>query len=988
MTPDAPRFSPIRSLETAALLLTSLGRYEVRRETGADSGPSLLVSRRDPLLDEVVVRVAFADDVSADDLERWAAGDAPSTSLLLLTGEEDPAADTAHSGEWWDSPGPMTRLLKWSDFFAAVVQLPAIEAHYQQLAGEYDEIEGDGFVYVKQSALIEGRTEPLLDWTLGDPEVGITYIVADYGEGKTSFCLNYVLRAIVRVREGRPVPLLFNLNEHSAGNLVAFVKDRLRADYQLELDFGQFRELCLRGVFVPVFDALDQMHNGEGGTLRIEDDHQHIMELSSTASPLYVTCRRNFFEQHLRELRKGEEFRIAYLRSFDQDQMRQALGGERGELAALLAEPENHETLANIHLKPLMLHVILRHSDEFQDLLARRRVEAAQTGEQRPITEFEVFELLYNKWLQLAPFNGLGRRPDAVRAIRELAIRAQLEGMNQPVSLSRYLRRTDLRQEHAAPLSTSAVREDLLRLPLLNRALLRRDDPLVAFRFNAYLEFITARAVLDELIAARDAKREGREAVRQKPLTWETRQMIAPNLSVDSHGVGVTQVIERSRNAYFADVKFSGGNVVTLVLDCLQHPRVPAGERQRWHEFLARLRLHNVVLQRLDARGANLTGISFAGADLTDSDFSFAVLQDANLSEAHLDNALFKEAGAVLKCVFVSQVEADPDGWRLAGGTENGIVVVWASATPHPVRTPPLHAEPVNALGAEPRSGHLYSVAPDGWLRETDPSNPQIPFGGQTLSDVGGLRAMVVSTDGNLVVGGDRRTLVILDRDARERHRLELPEERRAVVTALALDEDRDVLYAGDRDGDIWQFATWRHASVGVLYCADLGGEIPSLTVTADGSIVALVADVGAVAIPPGGVPEPLNVGRPAASVAYARDADAILWHDKISVWRRSADPTDLSMPLCQLPPDIGDAVLSCSADASLVAVGGNRIVVWQDGGRGLEERLNEPMRMDCSGLRLHGCEGLLSEQKQFLRERGGVFEVTTGGKRSGTSAS
>ena len=960
------------SLDVAALLLEAIDGYDVVSEPGTQRAPSLVATTYDTVLGQVFVRLAFVDEITSGDVDAWVAGDPLDARLRLVVRDEQDAASAELLRQRAASLGRPTDVQVWNEFFAGMLRLAQIEEHYRVVAEEYYDTEGAGFRYVDQEAVIDdGVTARLLRWTLTDAPPGVTYVVAEYGEGKTSFCLNYVFTAVQQARAGRPIPLLFNLNEFEAGHFTAFVEKRLRDDYSLDLSFAGFRQLCRRGVIVPVFDAFDQMHNGEGGPERIERDHNDLMDLGTAISPLYVTCRMNFFEQHVRDLRRHDEagpaFRVVVLRGFDQEDVRSALAEVPGDLVNVLGDHANQEVLASIHLKPLMLHVILRHVGVFTALLEQRKKETRASGELRVMTEYDVFDILYTTWLEDTPFRGLPNQAEAGRLLRDIASRVQLEGMNQPVPLSYLKRSSRFHDLVAAPEGMLAVREDLRRLPLLNPAMLRRDDPMIAFRFNAYLEFMTARAVVDELNPTRGVPRQ---LVKQNPLTWETRQMIAPNFSIDAHGEAIRRILERSRSESFHSVKFEASNVVTLILDCVQHSRVPPAKRQHWRQFLEALHLEGAELRRLDARGADLAGMNFSGADVRDADFSFALLRGANFTETRLGGAIFKEAGAVLTTVFVTRAAEDPERWSLAGGTENGMVVFWDSSSPHPTRTW-LHREAIKALGAA--GGNVISIALDGWVGESDPANPHAPLGHPL--GVGGLRAMALSPKGDVIVGGDRRTLVVLAPDGREHHRLDLPPTSAAVVTALVFDDERDLLYAGDGAGDLYEFREWREPSIGRLCGGGLAGAVQSLAMMRDGSMLALVEGMGALILSsPAAAPERLNGGRPAVSVSYASAADAVVWHDGQTVWKQLREPAASAARFGLLPEDMGAGILSCSTDGSFVAAGGNRIVIWHEGRAGVRQVRNEPMRMDCTGMLLADCEGLSREQIQFITERGGKF--------------
>ena len=931
-----------------------------------------------PVLGQLIKRFALAGNATSTDLDRWADDDGREASLVILacgTNEMRLARalceDAAHRSQ-------KAEARQWDEFFSTMIRLPQILEHHQAMHAEYIETEVPGFRYVDQSVIVDdGPPTRLSEWIRadgGNRAIGVNYVVADYGVGKSSFCLNYVKHAMPDTGRRGAVPLLFNLIDMSGRSITDFVETRLRKDYGLELSFEHFADLCRLGVFVPVFDAFDQMvHDDQEGSLRIEENHRDLMELRSSVSPMFVTCRLDFFERHVRRLRTDCEtgasaaFGVAALRRFDDGDVKDALG-ERTELAALLADPANQAVLGGIHQRPLMLQVIVRHAPRFEGLVAKHReVFALGTHDNaQALTEYAVFDLIYEDWLN-TPFVRLIDQEEANLLLRTIAAQMQLDGMNKPLPLATLKRSQRDPAVFDSELSTRGILEDLRRLPLLNPTMLRREEPRVAFRFNAYLEFLTARFVTEDLSSGHN---HGRELVQQKPLTWETRQMIAPNLRVDEHGDVMRKLVERTTGLAFFDVRFEGSNAVTLILDCAQHARIPPRERELWQNLLASLELAGVQLRRLDARDADLTGIDLSDADVRDADFSFAALRDASLSGAELEGASFREAGTVCAAVFASQPDEASHRWRLVAGTERGWIFVWDSTSPRPTRGQP-HRDKITALCTSGSDSRTLSLSLDRLLVVSDADKPEV-----TLSyplGLGGLQAMAMAPTGEIIVGGDSGTLIVWARPGQESYRLTCPMSRRpAAVSALAFDDHEDCLYAGTSEGGVVAFPHWRDGQAGTVWGPRAGGAVQALVAMPDASLLAVVHGHGAfVRRGRSAAPERLGDGTSVVSACYARGVDVIVWHDGRSVWRQSREPGSPAARIARLSADLGDALLSCSADGELVAAGGTQIVVWQDGNEGFERIRTKSMRMNCAGMILRGCSGLTLVQEKFLVSRG-----------------
>lgn len=956
-------------IETAKALLEILGGWRCEQT----AAPGLLASKADFLAGDARLRVLFVEDTTGWDIARWAETE-PATDLILLgkTANEVEQAErllTDRAG----IPKRGARAMSWWQFVSGLVKRSAIQEHYRRLRAEYLETEGENFRYIDPLVVDDTaqRTAKLLAWTNeheAAQQGGLVFLAAEYGEGKTSFCFNYAFHCLEQAELADGIPLLFLLNECDAAGLEQFLLRRLYEDYGLNLSFAEFARLCDLGVFIPVLDALDQMGHGAGG-MRIERDRATLRALTGQRALVYCTCRLGFFNQHLKTALNREVEPPAWLlliRGFSAAEVAERLQGF-GDLLAFLDDPHHRDILGGIHYKPLILQLIVNHEEPFRRLVNERLSSASKTEDSRssPLTEYDLFELLFKGW-RAKVHAGLSTEYP-IQLLRAITARARLDGTNVAIALTSLATDRDCAGIFSGPEQREAVLACLKQLPLLDQVKLRRDKPSLVFRFNAYLEFLAAFFVLDEL---KNPNSPGERAfVRVAPLTWESRRMVAARLRAEEHGESLHRLVDATRFKHFRDVDFQGGNALTLILDRIQHGAASAEERKSWLDLLRGLRLKHAMLRKLDARGADLSGLDFAHCDLEDADLSFATLRNTSLAQARLAGVRIQEAGALLTTAFIRREGAGVDHWRLAGGTENGMLTLWRSDASFPSRNRP-HTEAVTAVEMR-GSGHdtLYSASLDGALCASEigdlHSVRSFPLA------MGSLRAMA-GEDGILVVAGERPYVKLIGVvDGVERRRIALQRDRGALVTCLALAPEQ--LFVGDGDGAIYRCANWSEQGVFDRWGDNLGGPIRSLVALPEQELLALLANGRVVHLDRTGAERSTDwVTGPVEALGYARASHCLFFLQGQRLLEREWE-TGKPHPIGHLPRPESQAVLACSPDGQFVAVGGERLTLWGQSPAGMELLLDEPMRMDCAGLILDRATELAEDIRAFLAERGAI---------------
>jgi Pentapeptide repeats (9 copies) len=985
------------TLERVELLLTILGQCDcVRTEVaGLPPGATTLALTRQSPFGQSQRRIVLARDLPDLNLDRWAQAESVDIPLLILVEDDVQQAAATALCERAMALGRVAHIQRWSELVTRLANLGRILGRYDQLKQEFEASARQEFRYIDPTVVDEAarQTARLFAWIDAhkrENRGGLVYLVAEYGEGKTRFCLESAFRLLTSAKQRPPappwgVPLLFPLNECEAGTLEAFVENRLLRDYGLALTYLQFRELCRAGLFTPVFDAFDQMRHGEAGVHRVARDHASLQQFHSDHSLLYVTCRLDYFNQQVQPLLDRSQAQNGrsratrlLLRGFEGQDISTLLA-DNSVLLALLNEPANAELLGGIPHKPLLLSVIVRHEHEISELLALRRNASAAgglaSGHPKRLSEYDIFDLLYEEWLSRTTFQGFTDRAEAHRVCQAIAALAQLEAMNVPLPLDRLRSIAGLADRLDSTARRAEILADLRQLALLDSTPLNQlGGECIAFRFNIYLEFLTAHFVLEEL---RGGLRGATHFIRVNPLSWETRQLIRPNLTADDYSDGLRQAVESTRWRHFRDVEYQGGNALTLVLDKLQENVSGESDQRAWETLLRGLSLPDASLRRLDARGASLVGLDFSRCDLRDADFSYAVLVNVSFAQADLSGARFEEEGPLLTAAFIHQDKTSPEHWRLAGGTENGRLLLWDSTSPFADRSRP-HDQGITALALPRQGGRVYSVSRDTFLGEVQftPSSAlrRHPVG------LGSLRTMVLTGDGlTAVLGGDYRLVRVSDLEHHTFRDLQLPDAQGPVITAMALDEQRGRLYIGDSGGQLFLFRDWLGSDAGEPWGEQLFDGIRVLIALQSGGLLLLSDDRQAMLLDETGieVPTPLSEGRP-VGVCYAPDVDTLFWLDGIQLyeWQPHASPPGQRARIGELtaPTDNAawnEAIVTCSADGRVIAAGGEHLMIWRRDRTGLRIERTESMRMDCRGLTLDRTQGLDHSTLRFLVERG-----------------
>lgn len=951
-------------IDAAKAVLEVIGEWscdDPRRDaTDGIRGASLLAQKGDILEIGTRLRVVMIDGPDDIDTAAWLEGEGQDASLRLMLLHTAKGAEFAsEAAAAVIAKGHTVWAWSWGDFLAKMIKLDRFCKHYGGLKKTYRQSEGDDFTYVQPTAVDERALKARLvfDWTkecetaerAADDPGGLVLMIADYGEGKTSFCLNYLFHWLEDKASAGAVPVFFPLNECQAGSVDEFILSRLRSAYGLNLTADEFARLCDHGVFIGVLDAFDQMTHGAGG-LRTQRDFAYIRRLGAGRSPVYVTCRRGFFEQYLKLEWEATPApgRALALRGFDEKNLAEVLK-QRKPLFELLTDPANQAPLGGLHLKPLLLHVIATHENEFREYL-----EDCLKREKR-ITEYGLFDLLFRKWLgTIRGGDGFHGPDQAAGFCRALAARARLDGMNLPIPIRALAQAPEWKACFDDAPRRQRILEELGTLPLLDRSRLQTaEEPVATFRFNIYLEFLIARFVREEIRqVAHDTVRLSAIAfIRSDPLSLETRQMLVEELSPEDDGPNLLAIVDATRFMTSGQAEYQGGNALTLVLDAMVRFGTSPAVADAWRTRFDRASFREAKLARLDARGASLVARDFSGCDLRDADFSYTNLRNVRFAKADLTGARFFEAGAVLTAAFVRSA-GDRDGaptWRVAGGTATGAVLIWADGRKVPERAQP-HFEAVTALSTTPQGDRLWSASLDGIAAEKDMTGPAAarahPLG------IGPIRAMAVEEQ-SIIAAGDREYLLIRNiSGAGIPKQLPLPFEDLQVVSVLTLTPDATRIIVGSADG-----------LIAILSCKESGYSAAKSPLRIDGGIAAIAAlsnDTllilsrqrhALIAELDGTIRDPDPLGGAAKAIAYSPDSQDIFWIDDHALWRSELTNNGRKTQIVHLGEKHGFTVLGSSPEGNFVVAGGQQLKVWRLDKGGAEVVKEDAMLMDVAGV-------------------------------------
>ncbi len=849
------------------------------------------------------------------------------------------------------------------DFRNQVVKIENIRRTLQEQYSEWRELEG-GDIYIPPKVVsdrIKITTHPnklVSDYLNNKPHNGfLIYIFGEYGNGKTSFLRNF-LNDRARDLDCLPtIPILFNLNDRSAGSIGGFIESELNSKYELKVSLKDFLSLCREGVFTLFFDAFDQML-AVPIKKDIEAGFHEILSFARDRGCVFLACRDYFYLRYLQPLeREGEgpfTDRIT-LSGFDEDELNQY-----AEKIPEIRDAGNKDEFIRVAMqnrgKPLLARTIADNMQGFNRLISER-----EKGN-RDISPFDIFDLPYQAWLKTRG-QVLGDRQTRSTALRYLIKQITLHGINSSCDFDDWLNAFNRPPNN--PIDKSRIpelKDDLASLTLLDRTKIKKRN-LLMFASPPYLEFLLAKFVIEELDSS---SKDAASLVREICLTPIAREMIVQQIVFEDHGSKLKEFIEDSAYRSFTDVQYQASNGFSIILHAVQ-----VGVDVRWKELLKRIQFRKTVLRDADCEGADLTGLLLTSADLTGCDFSYSTLTNTNMEFSNLKGARFSEYGELLtSSIFYSDREKNH---FIVCGTRNGSVVVWSIRDRKIIGRFRPHQCEITALRIGRSNTKIFTGYKDGHISV------------QNLHDemdrriynpsVRGVCAFVLpSSEAEVLAGGysgEAIRLSLSPPNRITRYSLGITDDP-PWLTALDVTPDEQNIVVGHADGSLRIIRNWAGLDYKVEETSDQVRGVAGICILNDQ--YALVNDDAAEAYLLS--LNDLRLDRLSHTpgirhISYAVEAKEIfLLSDGSFRYGKLEQITDKSFRLQDYTCLENARTLSVSPDGRFVAVGGSKLQLMDREER-FKTKIDVPMHLNCRGMNINFTEGLDTVDLKLLLFRG-----------------
>ncbi len=951
-------------LEQARKLLSCLGGWkcETILKLHEDSGPEYFFANKDDFLTGKSSRLFLqAEQIRDEDISRLCT---MRTSLVVLACSDEPLV-ALESFEVQTKKNKIGfQKHSWFHFRNELLGIDTICDRYISRQKEYQDTEDAEFHYIQPSVVNQDdkKSENLFRFVdnFCVNKTGLINLLAEYGEGKSSFCLNWICERLSSLHNFQPIPLLFLLNECEAGSLEDFLVIRLKKDYQLALSFEEFLYLCNQGLFILLLDAFDQMHN-DPQKKKIADDYRTVLQLANEKGRVILTCRAEYYRKYLSPLSSIAEDNSCrtyhlFLKGFAKPEIDDFLK-KHTDLKNLLTDSSSNDLLEYIYQKPLILQIIKSSKKRFSELKNQKEQD------KESIREFDIFNMVFQSWLDEHPFKGLLTVQQRKIACKEIALLARLHGMNRSFSFDVWA--DAFMEKHSIPENQAkSIVDDLKALPLLDRCKLNIDR--LGFRFNIYLEFLFAYFILEEI----RRYPAGKIYFLNEYLTWETRQLIAGQLDIDVHGDRISEIIGETAYKDFRDVRYQGTNCLNMTLDVLRHPGLNSHRKNEWHNMLLNHKYRKNVFWEADCRGADLTDLDFSHVDFTGADFSYARLQNTKMEFAVLTDAIFRDQGKLITTSFFFRSETGSQ--FLAGGTETGTLLIWGADLNAPLRTQ-LHHGHITSLAVTSDGAEVFTGSEDGSVCSIMTDNPEEQ---KFMSfDIRGICSLALSWDNReLFLGGQSGEIVVRNLRNKKIKTIHLGNKPKAWITSLCPDRTGKRLYAGNAQGHLFCIEHWSdkekikevvHINQGINRLIQVDKDF-LLVYTDNHELLFYIVNEKK-------QKKPL-VSMKADAVCYSKASRQLfrLLGKSLSYCTVNHDGTmSRSIDMyCNKP----GKTISSSDDGEFVAVGGNSLLLFKRGANGYRILDEKEMFMDCRGFIFDHAAHLNSERVGFFLSRGAAL--------------
>jgi WD40 repeat protein len=610
------------------------------------------------------------------------------------------------------------RQMVWRPYFdalTALVEKDRIPDLYVDLACYKQEMDEEGQeVSQDRHASLDKYID---DWLKERGKMHIS-LLGEFGTGKTWFCRHYAYRQLGRYL-GDPanerLPLLITLRAFTkAMTPQQLINDALLEQYKLPFvgsAFEVFQGMNRRSKLLLILDGFDEMAR-QVDYQTVVDNFWQLATLVDEGSKVILTSRTEYFRwaKESEKILGGEEygrrtivlqpprFEVLHLEQFSDDQIRQViigrLGAENG--SAMVDRILEAPNLVDMARKPVLIELLLA-------ALSEVNVEALENPAQvylyatnklllRNIDTRRTFTTTADKFYFLCEL--------AWEMIKSGELRIHYTAI--PERIKTYFG-DRIKDQHEL---------DTWDFDLRSQTLLHRDaagyyefahkslaEYFIAFKFAAELDclapaFAQTYCEADSQPCTMPIKPKdiaglaatfGAMALRNEQI--QAVRDLMPNVMAEDATKRLWEVIDETRGKPSENVRYTGGNAVTLL--------------RMQDSCLRDARLAEAVLNAADLFNADLAGANLKNAHLREAILSNCNLQNTDLRGADLTGvSLTEEMG-------INSVAWSPDGSLLACGGDDNNIRIWDIAS----------AVEINTLRGHTRS--IWEIAWNSWYDRT-----------------------------------------------------------------------------------------------------------------------------------------------------------------------------------------------------------------------------------------------------------------------------
>ncbi|HLP46377.1 MAG TPA: pentapeptide repeat-containing protein [Candidatus Kapabacteria bacterium] len=839
-----------------------------------------------------------------------------------------------------------------------VLKVKDIEDLYKRALKVWKKSEGNDFEYIKPTVISEFDKKKddlckLMDEFTKSVKYGITLLYGHYGDGKSTFCRYYIFQHVKNLDDRDRIPLLFYLNEHSAGSIEQFIETRLHEYYKLYISFDEFADLCKDGHFTVFLDAFDQMLPAPDKD-QIDFNFHHVRRLAEGQGKVVLTIRYSYFKRHIEGLGHGEEvINQFFLTGFSEPKIEQ-FAKNKPALKTLLDNDKTGKivdflTVGPVKGKPVLLKVVSDNVTLFEELVEKKE----------NITVYDLLGLAYENWNRRS-FTVLKTKELRYAVLHLLAREVTLHGLNRSCQFSLWFdacqRHINLKNEDSRQLM-----DEVALLNLLDDEKLREKKTLT-FKNNPFLEYLLAYFVLEEL----ESKALGEPVfLKDRLLNTATKNLVVSQLD-KRHAARLQDITEGTANKNFEDVRYLGANSVGLILS---KSLIPGPDEETWKELRDKVNLENVNLRYAELRDLDLSGFSFLGANLENCDFSYTNLMNSNFSYAHLKNLILQEQGElpVNSVFFTGEDGAD----FFVGGTQNGVLLIWNSRNGK-IERRHICSDKITALAAGRKDRSIFVASRDNNIIFID---KEIEIPRSIPLNLKGIASLDVTHDNRtLFAGGQNGRLAVFSFVKKETRYIDF--DTSYWLVAIVVLPGAKYLLTGHFDGTIAKinlqdlsFKTIGKIPEGIKKILLLN-ETYAVIHTGNGKIIILNIETGEskMALSQAGCTEIALAAGPGELFTLQ---DKIIRFGKIEAFLNK-EKKILNSLACKETP----ITITVSFDGNYIGAGGKWLEIFKKDpktGR-YKTEYSEEMRMNCRGLNFYRSKGVDLKRFIFFLERGAMI--------------